>query len=568
MAQTTGFEGCESISGAGSQICLSQSGLGHQFGRLEPMIRVRNMKKLLLAIFSIAICTALWAPTVAAADVYVAQNATGAGSGTNCANAHAVSWFNVATNWGGGAGQIGPGTIVHLCGTFTGAPGSTMLTMQGNGAAGSPVTVLFEAGAVLTAPYWSAGTGAIACSAKSYITIDGGSNGMIQNSDDGNNGQGNDQQTLGFEIAGCNNIVIKNLAIHNLYIQQPQHAYTDCSTRVDSNAISVDGGSHIRISNNVIDHVRVGSGIGSDSVGGTDFEVDHNSFTFVEVHIAVASGSLPHTNFRIHDNHFGTGAYIYDNPMNCYHHEAFHGFGSGSPYPDQIFLYNNLVDGIWGTNDSGQHITAGFFTEFVGPTVVYANNVIDFSTGGVGNEPDNGFIFCKGSGTVGGTNHCELYNNTFISQGTFGTSFEAQLGASQMQFQNNVVVGADGPDAGGDFWAVKPNNNVYYTTAAWHVPGGATNWGGWQNYGGDVNGSGSGSNPGTFAPVGYIPPLGSIVLRLGANLTSKCLIYSWLCFDKNGNARPAIGPWVAGAISSGSSTSPLSPATGLAAVGH
>ena len=569
MAHLMGFEGCWSTSGAGSQICLSQSGLSRHIEWLEPMTRVRIMKKFLLAIFLTAICMAIWAPTVAAADIYIAQNATGAGSGTNCANAQAVAWFNVSTNWGSGAGQIGPGTVVHLCGTFTGAPGSTMLATQGNGAAGSPITLLFEAGAVLTSPYWNASSGAITCNGNSYITIDGGSNGIIQNSDDGNNGQGNDQQSGAMEISQCNNIIVKNLTIHNIYIQQPQHVYANCSARVDSFAISVDGGSHIRVTNNVIDHVRIGTGIGAGPVAGTDFEVDHNTYTYVEVHTAVASGSLPHTNFRIHDNHFGTGAYIYDNPLNCYHHEAFHGFGSGSPYPDQIFIYNNLVDGIWGTNDSGQHITAGFFTEFVGPTVIYANNVIDFSTGGVGNEPDNGFIFCKGDGSVDGNNHCEAYNNTFISQGTFGTSFEAQLGSSQMQFQNNLVVGADGPDAGGDYWAVKPNNNGYYTTAAWHIPGGATNWAGWQGYGSDVNGTGSAGNPGTYAPVAYVPPAGSLALRLGANLTSKCSIYSWLCFDKNGNPRPASGAWVAGAVAAPSSgATNLSPATGLAAVGH
>jgi hypothetical protein len=568
MAHLAGFEGCESISGAGSQICLLQSGLSYQVGWLEPMTRVRIMKKLLLAIFSIATCMAFWAPTAAATDIYVAQNGAGAGAGTSCANALPVAWFNVATNWGGGNGQIGPGTIVHLCGTFTGAPSTTLLTMQGNGVSGNPITVLFEAGAVLTSPYWNASSGAITCNGKSFITIDGGSNGIIQNSDDGNNGQGNDQQSGAIELSQCNNVIVKNLTIHNIYIQQPQHVYSSCSTRVDSFAVSVDGGSHIRVSNLVIDHVRIGIAVGDGGVGGTDYEVDHNTLTYVEVHTGASSGSLPHTNFRFHDNHFGTGAYIYDNPLNCYHHEAFHGFGSGSPYPDQVFVYNNLVDGIWGTNDSGQHITAGFFTEFVGPNVVYANNIIDFSTGGVGNEPDNGFIFCKGDGAVDGSNHCELYNNTFLSQGTFGTSFEAQLGASQMQFQNNIVVGADGPDAGGDYWAVKPNNNVYFTTSTWHVPAGGTNWSGWQSYGADANGNGS-SNPGTYANVAYVPPAGSSPMKLGANLTSKCSTYAWLCFDKNGNPRPANGPWVAGAVAAPSSgATNLSPATGLAAVGH
>jgi len=86
-----------------------------------------------------------------------------------------VAWFNNSTSWGTAANQIGPGTTVHLCGTFTGAAGSTMLTVKVAAAVETPSRIKFESGALLTAPYWAgAGGGAIKVANQSYIVIDGG----------------------------------------------------------------------------------------------------------------------------------------------------------------------------------------------------------------------------------------------------------------------------------------------------------------------------------------------------------------------------------------------------------
>jgi hypothetical protein len=86
-----------------------------------------------------------------AANIFIAQNATGAGTGGSCANALAVSFFNSSGNWGTGASQIGGGTTVHLCGTI-----SSNLTFQQNGTSGKPV-VLDGAGATMSA-YINTGT--------------------------------------------------------------------------------------------------------------------------------------------------------------------------------------------------------------------------------------------------------------------------------------------------------------------------------------------------------------------------------------------------------------------------
>src|SRR5512146_1628339 len=87
--------------------------------------------------------------------IYVAQNSAVASSGADCANAHAASWFNSSANWCTGSTQISPGTIVHLCGTFTGSAGAGLLSVQSSGSAGNPITIFFEPGAVLQSPQFN-----------------------------------------------------------------------------------------------------------------------------------------------------------------------------------------------------------------------------------------------------------------------------------------------------------------------------------------------------------------------------------------------------------------------------
>ena len=60
-----------------------------------------------------------------AADIYITQNTSGSDTGANCANAHSTTWFN--------SNQAG-GTPYHLCGTFTGAAGATILNVSAGSA--------------------------------------------------------------------------------------------------------------------------------------------------------------------------------------------------------------------------------------------------------------------------------------------------------------------------------------------------------------------------------------------------------------------------------------------------
>ena len=83
-----------------------------------------------------------------ATTIYIAQTAAGSANGSSCANAYAVTFFNTSSNWGSGASQIGPGTVVNLCGTLT-----TGLQINGSGASGNVISVVWTTGSRISVPY-------------------------------------------------------------------------------------------------------------------------------------------------------------------------------------------------------------------------------------------------------------------------------------------------------------------------------------------------------------------------------------------------------------------------------
>ena len=132
------------------------------------------MKKLIIVI----IAALLFNTNALADDIFVAQTAAGGDTGADCSNAHSMSWLNTAGSWGGGGADVDPGDTVRLCGTLT-----TALTIQGGGSDGSLITILFEPGAKFSAATWT--TPAITNAGYDYIIIDGGTNGIIDATDNG-----------------------------------------------------------------------------------------------------------------------------------------------------------------------------------------------------------------------------------------------------------------------------------------------------------------------------------------------------------------------------------------------
>lgn len=153
-----------------------------------------------------------------AADFYIGQNQAGTNDGSTCANARAVAWFNTTTNWANPkqSGKIGPGDTAHLCGTI-----STSLMVRGGGAAGNPITILFDPNAKLSAPTWTGAwwgvEGAVQANNLDYIVLDGGSNGIIEATNSGTELQ--QVGSMGVMFYNVSNSEVKNLTIRNMYVR-------------------------------------------------------------------------------------------------------------------------------------------------------------------------------------------------------------------------------------------------------------------------------------------------------------------------------------------------------------
>jgi hypothetical protein len=501
----------------------------------------------------------LWAPFSFSKNIYVAEQSVGASNGTDCTNAYSVTWFNNSSNWGNSSTQITPGDIVHLCGTFTGTAGSTMLNVQGAGTLGRPITILFEPNAVLTAPYWSQMKGAISCNNHAYITIDGGSNGLIQNTANGTS-LTYQQQTKGVDGggSGCSNFTVQNLQVSNLYIRT-EGSTTDS---VDTTAIGVSG-SNALVTHNAIDHSRVG--VGMNFCGTSNLEISYNAETFVEHGITVGDSntSCALIGAKIHDNDLGGGAYLWDSgSSNMWHHDPIHIFTvhTGST-TSGVQIYNNYIHGTWGNDQGykatsgGTHITAGIFIETIGPGVQVFNNRIVFL--GPLTQTSNGFIFLKGSSTAAqASSNAHVYNNVLVSDNEgIGIGLSTNSGHDvRNNIFANIKYAIYCPP--GSSLAVS-NYNIFFGAVNW---GNFSTWSSWQGSGFDVHSKLSDPK----LDSNYKPQSGSSAIGAASNLAS--LGINALTIDTIGASRPASGAWDAGAYVYGAQTAGPLPPTGITAI--
>ena len=129
----------------------------------------------------------------------------------------------------------------------------------------------FESGAVFAAPYWgggsagSAGPGAIQCSGYSYITIDGGANGIIENTANGSASLGfaNQQGSTGVFATNCPHFTVQgSLSVINIFM----HAENDPVTNATggTSAIWVQDSDGISITGATINNAFVPLNVGYD----------------------------------------------------------------------------------------------------------------------------------------------------------------------------------------------------------------------------------------------------------------------------------------------------------------
>jgi hypothetical protein len=511
---------------------------------------VNRPRKLIFAVMFVMLAAAF----SSASDIYIAQTATGANTGADCADAYAMTFFTTSSNWGSKSGQIGPGTTVHLCGTFS-APGgaSEYLVFQGSGTSGNLITLLFESSALLTSTYWSGAV--IDINGNSYLTIDGGGNGTIQATANGTNLA--TQQDNGACVishgGNASNVTVQNLTCSNIYID----ASVSDNGGEDTYGIDIWNTSNLVIQNNTLHDmkwaIRNSYGTGSTYsnltvTGNNIYNMDHGWFATD----SSSSGSAVMTDFYIYGNTLGSMT-SWDNTADNNHHDGFHlNTNSASTRFTNFYLYNNYYYG-----DPGANANAGFFS-YPGSAAaesgiyVFNNLFVNVSTG-----------HCWANGPVGlavvGTS--TVVNNTFVSATTSckdnGLIYED--GGTGVTFQNNILQNT--PNAAmyvtSGTKISASNYNDDYLSASWF-------------YGGfDLNSTMG--NP-MLTNSYHLTNSSSAAWQKGNSLYSTCTGQpnpglGALCFDKAGVARQNTGPWDMGAYEdSAGSGAPAAPTKLTAAV--
>src|ERR1700737_1599873 len=171
-----------------------------------------------ISILVLGLASLLGVTTANAKAFYVAASSGRNAGGTSCNDALSVAWFNNSSSWGSSSHQISTGTTVFLCGRFSGAAGQQLLAVQGNG-----VTIKFALGAILSAPYWAT-SGAINIDNRSNVVVDGGTNGVIENTQNGT-GRAYQKLTVAIHAVSCTGCTVQNLTIQNLYVRTSNTDY-------------------------------------------------------------------------------------------------------------------------------------------------------------------------------------------------------------------------------------------------------------------------------------------------------------------------------------------------------
>lgn len=507
------------------------------------------MKRLLFGILLLA------APAFpSAANIYLAQS-----SGTVTCNgvsqtASAYTFFNTGGNWGAGGSQIGPDTVVWIVGTVTASANTSPFTFQGSGTSGHPITLKFCNNAVLQAPYFAGSiftaNGGIVANSKNWLVIDGGTNGIVQNTANGTSGTyANSQSSQGVAVTGSGNVTVQNLTVQNIYVKT---TIGDTAGTGNTAGIMFDGTNNVTISNNKVSGASLGISMGYEGASGiTAATISGNTVTQGCHLITIGDGTSSSTASGITvSGNTVTSVDIWNDPSSACHSDGIgpiSAFNASSTLSNSSF-YNNTITGNMCTTSVGTTCTAFlFFTGNMSGINVY-NNIFQ-STGSATYESLLRFAAGRTDNT-GTMATFGVYNNTFDcgSVGPIGTKWSAAgSNVSAQTFKNNITVGcgwglnaADGT-VGSWSW-LTANNNDYFNNGfiAQSATGGTYTFGTWQSAGFDA--AGSNSNP--IFGTSYALTSGSAAIGLGANLTS--LTITPLDSDIINVARPGSGAWDAG----------------------
>ncbi len=507
-------------------------------------------------------------------NIYVAQASAGGRNGVDCADARDLGNLT--------AGDWAPGNTIHLCGTITSPTGSSGLVALGSGTSSQPITIKFEPGTILQSPYFGYNNGCSSLATclggievynRNYIVIDGGTNGIIQNTANGTH-LAYHTASSGITLSG-NNYIIRNLTIQNIYANDPTTG-TDLFGLFTYDIVALPGSYNLTVCNNTLNNAH--SGIAEDTVGGavptyplpscasntftSGTNLYGNTLNDHVWQINPMGSSTPVVNIFNNDMS-GAANWIYTpNPSAYYHTDGVIAYGDAGAQL-KVYLFNNLFhDTAFGT--AAFYCTYG--TTGSGCAAYVFNNIFEVDT-----AEANSSTALWLNGTAGyPLGPYYIYNNTFINNG-----YMLMLGGDNeaVTFENNLV--SEGVSGGNYFYTKQYGSNPlpsvlaaadynsFYGGRGLSISGVGAYWC-WPQTGGTPSTCGSSYN-GPWVKSGFdthsissnsqidasykLPPA-SPDLHAGTNLTFLCSVSGLgpLCFDKTGVARPPVGGWDIGAL--------------------
>ncbi len=463
---------------------------------------------------------------ISAADVYISQTASGSDNGAGCIDAHSIAWLNTAGNWANPkqTGKIGPGDTVHLCGTI-----STSLFIRGSGSSGSPITILFEPGAKLSAPTWTGAwygvEGAVQATNVNYIVLDGGTNGVIEATDSGTDLQ--QVGSMGIMFSHVSDSEIRNLNIRNMYVRTSTEGEDGGGT-----AMYINAGSNNSIHDNHITETQTAivyvypQGGSSDNIAIYNNTISRMNWGII---LGESNNDAKADNVSIYSNDI-SDMYNWDDPNDNFHHDGIYAYAEA----DGDVVTNLRVFGNYIHGDMGLHVTAMIFTSGNVIDPIYFDNVL-VNTGPHGIS--NGLL-CAGG---------RIYHNTFVDHYT-SMGIDAWSGSD---IRNNLFYNTSVPVAiHQPVGSAYSDHNLFFSGNVQMVTFDSTGTGHFYSLSEWRSDFGLDQHSITDDPLLMDPIDGNYRLQAGSpaiDIGESLSCTDGLCLDKDGITRPQDSGWDIGA---------------------
>lgn len=479
-------------------------------------------------------------------DFFINQNSSGSGRGTSSLDCLNIGFLNNSTNWSSPIklpGKIGPGDNIHLVGIITNS-----ITVGASGTTSNYINIYFEPYAILSSPAWTY-TGAINITSKSNIVIDGKFNGTIENSDNGTLLGQHVDNSCGIYTANCQDIIIKNLTVKNIYVR------TRGSEQIGGSAWAIVFRSwngmtkNIQVSNCIIHDAATGI-IGEYSANCSNYNYSSNTIYNINHGIACPDrNSLSSlSNIVISYNNIYNFTNWDDTSLaNSFHHNAIYTWseqGGTSQLTDLFIFGNTFGPGLGGPNQTSLVYASGVVINSTIYNNVFTCNQNEYAA--------CGFVYLL----PWKSSSLRIYNNTFCNNDT-GTMINLTANnkyAIYFSVLNNIGIST----GKGTFICVYGQNplltcninlnNIYnydtYNTFSYSQNSSlnAKTFSQWQALGFDVDSSTN--NPYLDQNLKPQSNLSFSVIGKGENLRS---IFTT---DKNNKKRRDLGKWDLGAVES------------------